>query len=464
MKRAKNLPHRSRQGSALLLSLIFIGVFSALVTAMSVLSNTNVQIAENHRKLDNARGCAESGLEVLRYWMNKVEMSGTTAPEDRFRTMAATFANELSAAGITNITPVCGSSTIAMSNVSLNASRHQSFSALLRNIDPNHVSLEVTGRYRTLTRTIRCNYAFGTRAHNVFDYGVATKGPLALSGNIEMTGSNIAIESNAYIETDNLLALSIIGNSQIAGVVKITNPLALVHLQGGQAGIGGATGAAAAQPPYTEYGYPETEFPEMVTSTFEPYVTSTLDPSMSTSSDVVLENVRIPAGMNPTFSGSATLRGVVWIEQPNQVTFRGNTAVCGVIVGNGSPMDNSGTNSITFGGSLSSQPVSQLPLEPKFEGIRDLSGTFVMAPGFKASFTGPFTTVSGAIAANGIEFSGNAGGTIHGSLINYSPNTMPCSGNNDLLFNRSGLTEVPAGFVPQTILHYDPASYAEGVQ
>jgi hypothetical protein len=69
--------------------------------------------------------------------------------------------------------------------------------------------------------------------------------------------------------------------------------------------------------------------------------------------------------------------------------------------------------------------------------------------------------VSGAIAANGIEFGGGAGGTIYGSLINYSPNPMACGGNNDLVFNRSGLTEVPAGFVPQVILRYDPSSYAE---
>jgi hypothetical protein len=32
-----------------------------------------------------------------------------------------------------------------------------------------------------------------------------------------------------------------------------------------------------------------------------------------------------------------------------------------------------------------------------------------------------------------------------------------------LLFNRSGLTDVPPGFVPQVILRYDPSSYSEAV-
>ncbi len=90
-------------------------------------------------------------------------------------------------------------------------------------------------------------------------------------------------------------------------------------------------------------------------------------------------------------------------------------------------------------------------------------GTFMIAPGFRTSFGGSFGMISGAIAANGVTFHGNAGGTINGSIINYSRYPLRLSGNSDLQFNRSGLTRVPAGFVPETILHYDPASYTEMV-
>lgn len=84
-----------------------------------------------------------------------------------------------------------------------------------------------------------------------------------------------------------------------------------------------------------------------------------------------------------------------------------------------------------------------------------------MAPGFHVSFGGSFDALSGAIAANGIEFYGNAGGTINGSIINYSDEEMTLKGNSDLYFNRSGLTEAPAGFVPEIILQYNPDSYSE---
>jgi Tfp pilus assembly protein PilX len=461
MKHARILPSGCRRGSTLVLSLFFIAIFSALAVGMAVFSGANAQIANNLRKLNHTRACAESGLEVMRYWLGQVAFSGTTPPSQRFATLAASLQNALNTAGVTNVVPVCTSSTITLSNVPLDSARHESFSALLTKIDDDNIQMDVTGRNGNLHRSIRSNLVFDHRANNVFDYGVATKGPLQLSGNIDLTGANIDVESNAYIETDELLALEIIGNSHIAGTVKLTNSLANVNLQGGQAGIGGVTGPEATQPPHTLYGCPTTEFPEMVPSRLEKYVTHTLDPATNTSSSLVLDNVRIPAGMNPKFTGGVTIRGVIYIEAPNVVMFGGSTAVTGVIVGNGSPTDYSGTNQITFTGNLTSLPVSTLPQEPQFEGIRNEVGTFLMAPGFAADFEGPFTTVSGAIAANGITFGGSAGGTIYGSLINYSPNVMDCGGRNDLYFNRSGLSEVPAGFVPETVLYYDPASYKE---
>ena len=102
-----------------------------------------------------------------------------------------------------------------------------------------------------------------------------------------------------------------------------------------------------------------------------------------------------------------------------------------------------------------------MPDETQFAGIREETGTFVMAPGFDLTFAGNFETLSGAIAGNGITFWGNAGGTINGSVLNFSDEAMILHGNSDLLFNRSGTTEIPAGFVPEIILNYDSSSYEE---
>jgi len=462
MKPVRNIPRPGRQGSVLVLSLIFLAMFSALAAAMAGMSGANVQIAENQRKLNNTRACAESGLEVLRYWMNKVEISGTTEPSQRFARLATVLQGELSDGGATNMTPTCTSSVITISNVTLDSDLGQSFSAILTKIDNDNVQLDVTGRYGSFQRTIRSKYAFDTRANTVFDFGVASKGPISLAGNVELEGVNLEVESNAYIESENtLLALSIIGNSHIAGEVKIVNPLALVHLQGGKAGIGGDTGAAAMD--HVKIGVAPCEFPEMNPAVFIPYATRILSPADNTSSDATYENLKIPAGMNPSFSGKATLKGVIFIEAPNVVTFTGGVDVTGIIVTNGDPTDNSAENRLQFTGNVTGHPITGLPQLPQFAGLHSKKGTFIMAPGFHVGFGGSFSTLSGAIAANGITLWGNAGGTINGSIVNYSDTQMTLQGNTDLYFNRSGLEEVPAGFVPELVLHYDPSSYTEVV-
>ncbi len=441
--------------------MVFVLVFSALAVSMAGLSVTNVQVADNQCKLDRARASAESGFEVIRFWLNKVSISGTTTESQRLTEIANSFQNELTTAGITNLSISYDGTTITIPSVPLDSANGCSFSATICALDVDTLQIDVTGAQGSLTRTIRANYCFTERAHTVFDFGVATKGPLHLSGNIELEGINVSVEASVYIESENSnLALSIIGNSQIAGDVSIVNPVANVDLQGGQAGIGGETGQDAIDN-HVSFGVPPSEFPEPVPLQYLSYIDNVVDANTDTTADATLENVKILAGTNPSFSGHVTLKGVVFVETPNVVTFTGSADVIAIIIGNGSWTDNSGTNQINFLGNVQSLPVSELPYEEQFEGLHDQTGTFVMAPGFCTSFGGSFDTLSGAIASNGIKFFGNAGGIINGSVINYSDEQMELSGNSDLYFNRSGVSEAPAGFVPEIILDYNPASYSE---
>jgi len=462
MKRLRTFPDRNWSGSTLVLSLIFIAVFAALAVALATVSGASVQLANNYRRADTTRGSAESGLEVMRYWMSKMVLTGV-APEQRFNTLATNLQTQLDNAGVTNIVPVLSGSTITISDVPLLSSTGQSFSAVLTKIDNDNVRLDVTGHYGALDRTVRSNYILTERADTVFDFGVATKGPLNLTGNVDLAGYSVDVESNAYIDCDAIQALSIIGNSMIAGDVKVRNPLATVYMSG-HCGVGGEYGAGAMD--HIELGAAPSEFPEMNPDIFFSYATGAHGHALSptdplSGASYTYENLYIPAGRNPSFSGNLTLKGVIYIETPNVVSFSGNLNITAIIVTNGSKDDNSGTNQINFTGNITCNPITALPQEPKFAGLHGQTGTFMLAPGFKASFGGNFGTLAGAIAANGLRFYGNAGGIINGSILNYSPNALEMTGNSDLRFNRSGLTEVPAGFVPSIIMQYDPSSYSE---
>jgi Tfp pilus assembly protein PilX len=456
MEPIKRLFCRRYRGTAFVIAMIFVLVFSTLAVSMATFSGTNVQISENQRKGDCARACAESGVEIIRFWLSRFSVGGSTDPGNVFSSLGSpsspvSLPSDLTSCGITNITTSFDGTTLTIPSVTLDSEK--SFSAEITQFDADTLQVEVTGTYRGISRTIRANYNFDVKRNPIFDYGVATKGPLHLAGNIELGGVNVSVESDVYIVSeDDPLALEIIGNSSIAGDVHIANPIGTVDMQGGQASIGGETGEAALDHVFT--GIDEVEFPVPNPGYFAPYIVGDINLA-----DTTFTNVRIPPNTNPLFNAGVTMMGVIFIETPNVVTFSGNVNITGIIVGNGDVTDNSGTNRIDFMGTVNSSSVSNLPAE--FGDLRDETGTFIMAPGFSLSFGGNFGTINGAIAANGVTFYGNAGGTIEGSVLNYSDTPMELSGNNDLFFNRFANTKIPAGFEPDIVLRYDPASYSE---
>ncbi len=460
MTREIRVMRRWGRGVALIVSLVFVLIFSALAVSMAGLTSTNAQVASNLRQVNGALSAAQSGHEVVRYCMSQITIPGLTPPSQRYSYVMSAL-QSISATSQLPTTLTYDAGVMTVPSTILDSSAGRTFSAQITQIDQDTLQVDVQGSARQISRTISTRYAFGTREDSVFDFGVATRGPLSLSGNILLDGVNVSVESDVYIESPNSnLALDIIGNSQIAGEVKIVNPDATVDLQGGQAGIGGETGDEAIDN-HVEFGAPETQFPVPYPQQYEHLATNIIDDTTDTSSDIVLENVKVVAGTNPTFSGHATLKGIVYVEAPNVVTFTGTADIIGIVVAEGELNDNSGTNQLVFQGDVISQPVTALPDEDQFDEIRDETGGFVIAPGFSVAFGGSFDTLNGAIAANGVNFFGNAGGTVNGSIINYSDTPMDLGGNSDLFFNRSGTDSVPAGFAPEIVLNYSPESYSE---
>ena len=457
---------RNRRGVTMIIAMIFLAIFVSLSMSMLTMSSVNAKTASNHHTGGSALNSSLSGIEFMYNWLREVYMPGAVASNDRFEEILTYLQGDMAAAGYT----ITGEYDydhyphelikINIASTMLNSAKGESFTVeLVKTENLDIFEMNVYGTSGRITRTSQIQYNFGTRANNVFDFGVATKGPLELSGNIELNGTNVAVQADVYIESaSDSEALSIIGNSQIAGDVYITNPDGYADLQGGQASIGGETLPEALD--HVTPGTPEMEFPVPEPSLFEHYIEYTFDPAVDdTSADATYTNTLIPADTNPHFSGTTTIYGILFIESPNIVTFTGNVDITGIIVGDGDLSDNSQTDKISILGNITSYPVSDLGEE--FGDLRDETGTFLMAPGFGTEFGGSFSSLSGAIASNGVTFSGNAGGTINGSVLNYSDDPMVLSGNSDLFFNRSTDNEVPAGFGPEIILHPIPGTYEE---
>jgi Tfp pilus assembly protein PilX len=297
---AKN---KSKQkGVALIVAMLFVMVFSALSVAMFSMSSGNSLVASNLHKANAARSSAESGLEIVRYYLNKVAIDGLTPENDRFVSLASqvvTLINADSSGTATyddSVTPP----QIHVSPVVLSSSGDNLFYA---EITPNGIDgafVSITGQAGQIDRTIAGGFGYGVRKKSVFDYGVASKGAVE-TASISLDGTTFRVEADMYIESMTSNQALSMKNSQIAGDVKIVNPTAYVTISGASS-IGGETGINAIQN-HVEIGVDPTEFPQPDPGRFEQYVNGvTIDSDNigTYGSNATLDNVRIAAGTNPT--------------------------------------------------------------------------------------------------------------------------------------------------------------------
>jgi hypothetical protein len=446
--------YRNRKGVALIVCLIFTGIFAALAVCMATVSGANLQVAKNQRDANKALAAAESGLEVMRYWLKGFYMPKTTAPEDYLSTIVAYMQSELPDRGVTNLA-MDGEGSIPA--VMLSSAEGCTFTAQVTQdaMNPNIFRLEVSGTAGGLTRTIQVAYTVAPYEHPIFNYGMATKGAIQFPQNPTFTATTANWEADIYTESSgSLVAIDVGGNLNFDGDIMIGNPDATANFLG-DVQIAGETGQTAIDN-HVQIGVEPLEFPAPETDIFQMFATGPiLDPAADLSKAITLSNATIPSGMNPTFGGSVTVEGILYIESPNIVTFNRNCTVNGIIVGDG-VVDGLADNQITVAGNFATGPY---PEGEEFIAIQDMIGTSIMAPSFDVSLLGNFSTIDGVIATGTLTISGNASATVKGTIINYSNEPSVIDGNVSVSFDRASSVKIPAGFDTHRALAYDPASY-----
>ena len=445
-----------RQGSVLITCMIFLIIFTALAASMATMSGANLQMADNQREANSAFASAESGLEVVRYWVGRIRIPSSTPVEEYLSTAAANLQTELTANGIENVHIKSDGS---IPTVVLCAPAGQSFSGQLSvdPADPAVLRLLVVGASHSAARSIRVDFRIKPYRFPIFNYGMATKGPLVLQYNPRFLAATQGWEADMYVESANdLIAVDIGKNATFAGDIDIGNPMASVSC-GGTLDVGGEVSLLQEED--------RPEFPVPDVERFRQYATGpVIGPGTDLSgSSTTWANAVIAAGTNPTFTGNVTIQGILYIEAPNTVTFVRNTTLQGMIVAEGD-VNNPGTNQINFGDTTDPKIPSNFssgpyPAGAQFDALRSQVGSCILAPGFAVSFWKNFSAINGVSAATGLHFDNNATATVQGTLINYSEQATVVIRNISMTFDRSALVEIPAGFDLLRVLKYVPESY-----
>lgn len=460
-----------RRGITSVLAMIFLGLFSVLAVGFYASITTANQVASNELRTSDARLAAESGLQFIRYQLAQLSIPGSASGDERFATVYSELTEQLAAYRFSecNIIGMPDSQTIAIPastghGILLDSQGLGRFAATIRQ-QGTALLVSVTGSapydsgISDASRTISLEFAPTQRRSVIFDYGIASRGPITMTGNSSVRGSPDSAMGcilSTTMATNQPLTLT--GNVSISGDVFFVNPDATASCTG-NVSIGG-TSKASERLEHIHAGVQEPEFPTIDTSIYEPYATNLITGSVSGNTN--FSNIRIKAGVNPTFSGNTTIKGVMYIETPNRVTFSGNCTIQGVIVAQSDPTGNITTNQLRFSGNVSASGPETLPDLPQYSGLRDLTGSFLLVPTFALTMAGNFGTIGGAIVADQMTFTGNAGGTVNGAVINLSSQPVSLTGNSPFYIHRPDSGYQAAGLTFSSYYKPLPETYEEG--
>jgi hypothetical protein len=439
--------------------MLLLSVFCVIGMTMASVANVNLQQCENCRNIMDARLAAESGLAFMLDVLEQIRLPGTTTGE----TFCGNLRNALAAKleGTANLQGGYVTNTgtsVFVPDIQVGGMKFCSYFTWL---GQNSCRMQVKGISGSVTRNLTLDFSLEARKAAAFDYGLASRGQITISGNAKILGVNNPTEANIISTTAlNQDAICVGGNSEVSGDLFTARENAGVVISGNPQIAGSTNPAVIAE--HVHEGAAQPDFPEIDVTPIAALATYTLQPNDSTNKGV-LNNVRIPAGMNPRFNSDIVLNGVVYIESPNVVQFEGKCTVNGILVTQKSSEAIS-VCQLKFDGHVEANGVEALPNTPEFASAKQQTGTFILAPGFGVTFGGNVTAVGGSIAADQLIFSGTAEGTIAGAVIGLADFPTNVGGNVEIHVDRTNAPASPAGFVKPFVLKSDADSYSEVLQ
>jgi len=452
------------KGTALLLTLIFLALFAAMAVAIAASADINLTITRNRIESRQAAALAETGLLLCQRHLGGLQVPATSDVEDLHEAIADHIAAVWDASSMADATDLTWDANSAVLPTVMVAQEGRS-GTIDATVTANGgvlssptVTIQSTGRFGNAVRTVSYRMAVVDTFSVLSKYGIASKSRLRMTGNGKIEGANQDAEgsilSATYSHTD---AIDLGGHASVSGDAAVSNLDAQI-IKSGSASIGGDQ----------IYGVMEPPWPEIDVSIFEPYATDIYTGSSGGGKGKgkdkdgdTLTNIYIPAGTNPTFNANTTISGVLYIESPNVVTFNGSTTISGVIVAEQPEIEDLSANQIHFGGNVTSSGVENLPPDSEFDGLRELTGSFLLAPGFSTKFRGNSSMLSGWIVASSFDFSGNVSAEIRGGVVNLNDSNFLVRGNLTMTIDKVNVAGEPAGMVAIYVLACVPGSYEE---
>jgi len=227
MKPINKIICQKRRGAALIISMIFVLIFSALAVSMASLSGNNIQIASNQHKVNSALSAAHSGLECGKYvvatvilestgfnyvtdqqankaWLDLCQHLQNTAIGGQIAQSATRFTDSTDSGDQIITAPINFCSTDP--NFTIRFYRYDS--------DLRTIKLQSIGTDREVTKKITMDMQV-TKGNEVLNYSVASRGRMWLTGDTTIYGDVFSSWNRAEISPYNMT-----NDSRVQGTIN----------------------------------------------------------------------------------------------------------------------------------------------------------------------------------------------------------------------------------------------------
>ena len=448
----------ARRGVTSLMSMVYMVVFAALALGFYSQTTLNSTINHNDRRMHEARTAAESGLDFMRYQLSQVQLPPLMTEEQAFQEVRSDLAALLDGSGnlggdtvgtIIQPAPVPPSTTLPApyfeipsnpNNYIATAATGPFFRVRLTRSGRDVVVTTIGRSGQTVASTVATRAAtqltFKTEEWptDFFKYGIASKGRVGYNVTGQIIGGTPASHASILstfaganpVQIGSLTSTAL-NPTGITGNITVLNGYNPSFVgTPGAVSVGGQTSPAGlASQVVHKPAADMPEFPVADTSMYKQFATTTY-----TTGKALYENIIIPPNTNPTFSAGTVINGLVYVQQPNVVTFNGNVSITGIIVTEDVGVGNitTPTNHLRFEGNGGSKLPLDALTDPKFDALKQLGGAFIIAPGFDVRLSGNFGSISGHIAADQLTITGSSTSTITGSVMTLKGNPLTITG------------------------------------
>ena len=446
----------TRAGVTSVLAMLYLVLFALLAIGFYAATTVASQVVQNDLRSAQALLAAETGMDFMRFVLHGVRIPPDVPPEYLLDEVVEDLQYQLDGTG--NL----GSNEVALIGnkiqvpvgankyIQLGTSNLRFRAEITRGDTPDterHLYVTVVGGssgIATAQRSaIRLTYTPEERPTDFFDYGMASQGTFTLL-------------------TKNIITADPPSHGSVLSFSTADPPVTIGTSSGTPGGISGDITIMPGTTPliYPGWTVDGTTSQSSILADSVDYLPPVDGPTLPVPGFASYDNIIIPPNMNPTFNGPCTIRGVVYVQQPNKVSFSGHVDITGIIVSEGNGVGTLVSNQLVFSGNGGSKlGVEALPDEPQFSGLKDLGGSFIIAPDFDVQFSGNFGNLNGHIVGDKVTLSGNTSSTVKGSLVALNGN-LTIGGNSavSLLYDPNQ-KHVGLRFDDRYIP--DPASYVE---